>query len=368
MVISHPGLGIGCRRAGEAVRAWVRGVRALVLGAATAIVLPMADSAAAKLDFMGFDVEPMTGVFRIVRDVNVRAGPTTDAERVGQIPEGTEVEAVGKVKGGWVAVRRGGKDLGFIFESYLKMVAQRPLERDRSGRIVGTAGKPMAPASGRFLAVAETDVRAKPAKDAPKRDRLERGTRIEAMGASEDGKWLAIRWSGREMGFVPREALLPLIDGDLRQPIGGTAKTAEGTCGFTIRFTGKSQVEDDIIETADYDVDWQCDIDGKRLKFPGYMFITEAPFQLADNQIYQISVDLLEVAREYDEAFSTIFLYHRADGKVVFDGVSMKELGIEPALREMPAKSVRDALVAAAAMAPSAWSAELWSFFSEEAP
>lgn len=170
------------------------------------------------------------------------------------------------------------------------------------------------------------------------------------------------------MGFVPREALVALIDGDLRAPIGGQARPAKGSCAFAIRFTGKSQVEDDIIETADYDVDWQCNRDGKALKFPGYMFITEAPFQLVDNQTYQISVDLLEVAREYDEAFSTVFLYHRPDGKVVFDSVSMKELGTDPAVRELPAKSVREALIAAATMAPAAWSADLWSFLSEEAP
>lgn len=368
MAIGNPGRRTGYRPAGAPLGAWLRGLRALALGALTALVLPMADALSAKLDFMGFVVDSMTGVFRIVKDVNVRAGPSTDAERVAQVAEGAEVEAVGKVKGGWIAVRRGGKDLGFVFESYLKPVSQPPLERDRAGRIVGATGKAVAPASGRFLAVAEIDVRAKPAKNAAKRGRLERGTRVEALGASDDGKWLAIRWSGQEMGFVPREALVALIDGDLRAPIGGQAKSAKGRCAFTIRFTGKSQVEDDIIETADYDVDWQCDIDGKQMTFPGYMFITEAPFQLVDNQTFQISVDLLEVAREYDEAFSTVFLYYRPDGKVVFDSVSMKELGTDPAVRELPAKSVREALIAAATMAPAAWSADLWSFLSEGAP
>lgn len=359
MAIAVAWRGIGT---GRMVRAW--------LGAmvAAAFWLPAADAAAAKADFMGFSVEPLSGVYRVVKDVNVRAGPSTEADKVGQVSEGTEVEVVGKAKGGWIGIRRGGRDLGFVFETYLKATTSKPLERDRGGRIVGTAGKPVAPASGRFLVTADTDVRVKPAKDGAKREQLERGTRVEAMGASDDGKWLAVRWSGREMGFVPLDVLLPLIDGDLRGPVSGSVKWGRGTCGFTIRFTGKSQVEDDIVETADYDVDWQCEVGGKRLAFPGYMFITEAPFQLTDNQVYQISVDLLDVAREYDEAFSTVFLYRRAEGKVVFDSVSMKDLGGETTPRELPAKSVRDALVAAATLAPSAWNNDLWSFFSEETP
>jgi hypothetical protein len=214
--------------------------------------------------------------------------------------------------------------------------------------------------------VAETAVRVKPSAKAAKSGQLERGTRVEAMGASGDGKWLAVRWSGREMGFVPREALLPLIDGDLARPVTGTARLpAKGTCGFTIRFVGKSPVEEDIIETADYEVDWQCSVDGRKLAFPGFMFITEAPFQLSDNQIYQISVDLLDVARDYDEVFSTVFLYRRAEAKVVFDGVSLKELAARPDVIEAPAKSVREALTAAASLAPAAWGADVWTILTE---
>lgn len=157
-----------------------------------------------------------------------------------------------------------------------------------------------------------------------------------------------------------------MIDGTLRAPVKGIAESAKGTCDFTIRFAGKSEVAEDIIETADYDVDWACNIDGKHVAFPGFMFITEAPFQLTDNQIFQISVDLLDVTREYDEAFSTIFLYRQAEAKVVFDSVSMKELGRAPAVRELTAQSVREALIAAATLAPAAWSDDLWSFLGEE--
>lgn len=348
--------------AGRVVRAW----RGLVLGLAMAGFSAVFDAAAANIEFMGVAVEPISGIYVVVKDVNVRAAPASDADKVGQAAVGTELEVVGKVKGGWIAVRRGGRDLGFVFESYVKAVKQAPLERDRTGRIVGTGGKPVAPASGRFLAVAETTVHAKPSANAAKNGLLERGTRVEAMGASGDGKWLAVRWSGREMGFVPREALLALIDGSLLVPVKGKAPLANGgTCGFSIRFTGKTPVEDDIIETADYDMDWRCVVEGRRLDFPGFMFITEAPFQLSDNQVYQISVDLLDVARDYDEIFSTVFLYRRAEAKIVFDGVSVKDLGATPTVREAPAKSVAEALAAAATLAPSAWGDDAWKILTE---
>ena len=351
----------GRRHGGRMARAW----RGLVLGLMIAGLPSAFAAAAAGLEFMGVDVEPLNGIYVVVRDVNVRGGPSTDAERVAQAAVGTELEAAGKVEG-WIAVRRGGRDFGFIYETYLKAVKQEPLERDRSGRLVGADGKALAPDSGRFLVTAPTIVRAKPAAKAANTGQLERGTRVEAMGASGDGKWLAVRWSGREMGFVPREALLPLIDGELARPLTGTAKLAGGrTCRFAVRFAGKTAVEDDVIETADYDMDWRCEIDGRKLSFPGFMFITEAPFQLSDNQVYQISVDLLDVGRDYDEIFSTVFLYRRAEGKIVFDGVSVKDLGASPTVREASAKSVAEALMAAATLAPAAWGGDVWKMLAE---
>lgn len=355
--------GRGSHVGGRPARTW----RGLVLGLTMAGLCAALDAAAAE--FMGIDVEPLSGIYVVVSDVNIRSGPATTADKVGLAAVGTELEAVGKASDGWIAVRRGGRDLGFVYETYLKSVTPVALERDRAGRLLGADGKPLAAASGRFLAVAGTAVRAKPTAKAAKSGELERGTRVDAMAASSDGKWLAVRWSGREMGFVPREALLPLIDGQLAQPVTGTAKPAgDGTCRFVIRFVGKTAIEGDIIETADYDMDWRCEVDGRTLSFPGFMFITEAPFQLSDNQVYQISVDLLDVARDYDEVFSTIFLYRRAEATVAFDGVSLKDMAADPAVREAPAKSVREALAAAARMAPAAWGADVWTILAGETP
>jgi len=358
-VVEPVGLPVGRRR----TRTW----RGLVLGLAMAGLSPTVDSAAAE--FMGFDVEPLGGIYVVVRDVNVRSGPAVAADKVGLAATGTELEAVGKASGGWVAVRRGGRDLGFVYETYLKSVKPVMLERDRAGRLLGAEGKPLAAMSGRFLTMEETVARAKPTAKAAKSGQLERGTRVDAMAASGDGQWLAVRWSGREMGFVPAEVLVPLIDGQLAEPVTGTARLpGDGSCRFTIRFVGKTAIEGDIIETADYDMDWRCDVEGRTLAFPGFMFITEAPFQLSDNQAYQISVDLLDVAREYDDVFSTVFLYRKTETTVVFDGVSLKDMAVDPAVREAPARSVREALAAAARMAPAAWGADVWTILATGTP
>ena len=90
------------------------------------------------------------------------------------------------------------------------------------------------------------------------------------------------------------------------------------------------------------------------------MFITEAPYQLSQNQVYQISIDILEIENGYDEIFSTILLYKRKEEKVVFDSVTLQEFRAVPPLAERPAKTVGDALAAAVEIAPGAWNSKVW--------
>jgi SH3 domain-containing protein len=315
----------------------------------------------AETKFLGVVVQPLTGTYKVLKDANVRAAPLTKAKRLGGLRRGTEVQAVGRVEGAWIGVRQAGKDLGFVYEPLLKAVSLPPLERDGQGRILDAKGVPVASASGRFLAASEVNLRAKPSTRAPKRGRLERGMKVEAIGAAESGSWLVVRRGKQELGFVFAEMLLPLIDGTITEPIKGIAKTDDGgSCEYFIRFIGKNSVQEDLFETADYEVDWSCLIDGKQMHFPGFMFITEAPFQLSENRVYQISIDLLDVTREYDEVFSTVFLYRPDKETVALDSVSMKEFASDPEIGEIPADSVVAALSAAANLAPSAWNIKVW--------
>lgn len=318
---------------------------------------------------MGVKVETMSGTYEVVTDANVRAGPETSARRVGGLDRGVQVEVVGKAEGAWLAVRKGGHDLGFVYQPLLKAISLPPLARDAKGRIVDSDGKPLAPASGFYIAQSDVNYREKPTTRSNKRGLLDRGTRVEAIGSAEKGSWLAVRSGDQELGFVFAETLMPLIDGRLAKPLSGSTTFGTGnTCRFVIRFLGKNPIQGEVFDTFDYQIDWDCAVAARKLAFPGYMFITEAPFQLTDNRVYQISIDLLRVVRAYDEVFSTIFLYRRADKKVAYDSVSMSEYGVAPAVKTMAAGSVAEALVGAVKMAPTAWKGDVWTMLGEQNP
>ena len=54
--------------------------------------------------------------YLVLKDINVRNGPTTKSKRVGRLRRGAVVAAMGKAKGTeWVAVQKDGKDFGFIY-------------------------------------------------------------------------------------------------------------------------------------------------------------------------------------------------------------------------------------------------------------
>jgi hypothetical protein len=52
--------------------------------------------------------------------------------------------------------------------------------------------------------------------------------------------------------------------------------------------------------------------------------------------------------------------------KIVFDGVSINEMGRIPKIKERSAGSIVEALGAAVELAPNAWAAPVWRKLSEE--
>ncbi len=222
-------------------------------------------------------------------------------------------------------------------------------------------GVAVEPASGTYLVLKAVNVRAGPKTSSKRIGRLKKGEKVQAVGQAEKATWLAVAQDGKELGFVYAPVLLPLIDGSLTGELTGKASVPGGpTCDYAIRFEGKSAVEGELFEIADYEVAYRCDDEGTRVDFPALMFITEAPYQLSQNQVYQISIDILEIENGYDEIFSTILLYKRKDEKVVFDSVTLKEFRAAPPVMERPAKTVRDALAAAVEIAPGAWNSKVW--------
>ena len=92
--------------------------------------------------FLGKALSPSPSTYLTLRDVNVRRAPLTKSAKVSRFRKGVRVSAAGKAKGtGWIAVRRDGKDLGFIYGTALVAVLDGRLESGISGKLSNT-GQP----------------------------------------------------------------------------------------------------------------------------------------------------------------------------------------------------------------------------------
>ena len=183
--------------------------------------------------------------------------------------------------------------------------------------------------------------------------------------------WVAVREKGKDVGFVYDQVLLPLIDGTLDNDLKGRAsvKGKDGAdCLYRISFEGKSAVEGQVFEIADYDVLWDCRIGSRKVKFRTPMFITEAPYQMGPKRIFQINIDILDLDGGYEEIFSTIVLFNLDKDRIAFDGVSIQKYGRIPPNREAPAQTVPEALEAAVKMSLGAWNKAAWDDLIKNIP
>ena len=229
-------------------------------------------------------------------------------------------------------------------------------------------GVKVKPLQGQFLVLRDVNIRARPKTKSKKIGSFKAGKRIDVV-ARAAGAWVAVREGGKDIGFVYDQVLLPLIDGTLEKDLEGKVSVKGGaSCQYRIRFEGKSQVEGQVFEIADYDVYWDC-LDGKRkVKFRTPMFITEAPYQLGTKRIFQISIDVLDIEGGYDDIFSTTLLYDKDKNRVVFDSVSIKKFGRIPATKEIPAKTVPQALRAAFTITLATWNKSAWRDLIKNTP
>jgi hypothetical protein len=97
------------------------------------------------------------------------------------------------------------------------------------------------------------------------------------------------------------------------------------------------------------------------------MFITEGPYNGGTRSIYQIGMDVLELAQEYERVFSTNLLYDAEKGQVRLDSVSVDKYldgdakSGKAGKRTAPAAGVAQALASALEVAVRGWSPAFWS-------
>ncbi|MDP6787420.1 MAG: SH3 domain-containing protein [Rhodospirillales bacterium] len=215
--------------------------------------------------------------------------------------------------------------------------------------------------SDRYLAVKDVNLRSKPTTRSAKAGKLKKGQKVEALGITKDG-WLKVKEGKGGNNFVYNSYLVPLIDGSLKDDLAGKVSRTKGaSCAYTIHFIGNSAVPDEIFDTSDYDVGWRCRYHGKDISFAAFMFITEAPYTMSTNRIYQINLDVREVGNSVEGAFSTIVLYNAKKKRVVLDTVTLAEYAQPSPTRERPAANVSEALTGATELAFGAWNARLWA-------
>lgn len=229
-------------------------------------------------------------------------------------------------------------------------------------------GVKVTPLEGEYVVMKDVNVRAKPKTKSKKIGSLKAGRRVQVV-AKAPGAWMAVRDGTKDLGFVYAPMLMPLIDGTLAEDLTGKASVKGGAeCDYRIRFDGKSPVEGQLFEIADYDVMWKCKVGKRQIRFRTPMFITEAPYQLGSQRVFQINVDVLDLYGGYEDILSTIVLYEKDKDRVIFDGVSIKKYGQTPKEKTLKAGNVSEALTGAVRIALSAWNKSAWKDLIKNAP
>lgn len=72
-------------------------------------------------EFLGVEIEKLDRTYVVTRDVNVRAKPDTNSERIAGLRKGKRVRVVGRFQG-WFAILQDGKPYGFVYRKYLRLL------------------------------------------------------------------------------------------------------------------------------------------------------------------------------------------------------------------------------------------------------
>ncbi|CCQ72504.1 SH3 domain-containing protein [Magnetospira sp. QH-2] len=219
---------------------------------------------------------------------------------------------------------------------------------------------------GMFVISQTGNLRAAPNLKGKKLGKMTKGDRVSSPGhvKQKNGTWYAIRQNGKDLGFVFETLVLPVIDGSLASPLTGDLAAGGGACFYEVHYQGRTEVEGAPIQTADYDLILHCSRGDKRIRTQGFMFLTESPYNLSRDPLFQISVDILDIHSD-EEPPSVATIWNRRDDKVIFESIGPEVFAREPDLKAIPAEDLTRALVAAIELATSAWNEKVWSLLPE---
>ena len=243
--------------------------------------------------------------------------------------------------------------------------------------VVSAAGSPafaadspekveLVPPATVYLVLQDANIRVAPDTKASRVGNVKKGTRIESAGKAKGTDWVSVKQDGHVIGFVYASVLAAAIDGRLKRDLVGEEAGSTGPrCRHRVHFEGKSRVEDEPVETSDYRVTFVCRSDARDFEFDATMFITEIPYRTSKKDVYQINVDIPEIADTVEQVLSVTVMYDTNAGEVVFDTISDPEMSSAVPTKKQNAQTVTEALSGALAIAVSAWGPNVWKRLGE---
>ncbi len=218
------------------------------------------------------------------------------------------------------------------------------------------------PFKGTYLVLQDANVRIQPATKGRRIGRRARGDRVKVVGHAK-GAWLAIRGGdGKDIGFIYRSTLMPVINGALKTTIEDQFSiSASRKCRYKLSFEGKTPAEGQAFEFADYEIQWICDIAGQQVTFRTPMFLTEGPYRGTSKRVHQITIDIMDFSDSPENVLSTHTLWDRDKAVVRFDAVTATQFVRKPKEPETTVENLSEALRGAIRISASAWNKHLWT-------
>lgn len=215
------------------------------------------------------------------------------------------------------------------------------------------------------------NVRQTPEATGKKLGQLDKRDRVEVVGQAKGAQWYAVRKEGKDLGFVYAPSLTPIIDASLSKPLSGKINLSESDkpdCSYEITFAGRAEEDEIVFVSADYLATFKCQQGFDVFSFNAMMFMSEVPVDLGNQPIYQITLNLPEIATGYEEFLSATALYNVTTKQVAMDSVSLETLQAKDIKKRKPAKTVKQALHSALELQLNAFSKKAWKIIAGKLP
>lgn len=215
------------------------------------------------------------------------------------------------------------------------------------------------------------NVRAAPASTGKVLTKLEKRDIVESPGYAKDTQWLAIRQNGSDLGFVYAQSLTPLIDASFDKPLVGRIDLSEQKkpeCSYEVSYEGRSVEEEIVFVSTDYLAHFKCRMGFDIFTFNSMLFMSEVPVDLGLKPVFQITINLPDIATGYEEFLSSTALYDQKKQLVSMDNVSLKTFKENDISKTLEAKTAKQAIEQALKLQLASFNEKAWRTIAGKIP